>query len=85
MSKSFSRRGFLRLSGMAVAGATLAACAPAGAPAASTSGEGAAPDAAGKQINIDHDVYGSDYLEFAGKADQFKRGVRHRGTGRMIN
>jgi multiple sugar transport system substrate-binding protein len=88
MSKSFSRRGFLRLSGMAVAGATLAACAPAGAPASSTSGEGAAPDAEGVMIQYWTMTYADPepYLEFArDKADQFREESGIEVQTEMIN
>jgi multiple sugar transport system substrate-binding protein len=89
MSTTFSRRQFLRWSGMAVAGATLAACtaAPAGAP--SPSGDAAAaPDAAGKTIQFWTMTYADPepYLEFMrDKAGQFREETGIEVQTEMIN
>jgi multiple sugar transport system substrate-binding protein len=91
MSTPFSRRQFLRLSGMAVAGATLAACtaAPASAPApAAAGGEAPAPDAAGTTIQFWTMTYADPepYLEFMrGKADQFREETGIQVETEMIN
>jgi len=89
MSTPLSRRQFLRLSGLAVAGATLAACtaAPASAPASSGE-EAAAPDMAGTAIQFWTMTYADPepYLEFMrDKAAQFREETGIEVQTEMIN
>ena len=89
MSTPFSRRQFLRLSGMAVAGATLAACTAAPGTAPSPSGdEAAAPDSTGTTIQFWTMTYADPepYLEFMrGKAEQFREETGIQVQTEMIN
>ena len=89
MSTNFSRRQFLRLSGMAVAGVTLVACTAAPASAPASSGEqAAAPDLAGTAIQFWTMTYADPepYLEFMrGKAAQFREETGIEVQTEMIN
>lgn len=88
MSTPYSRRDFLRITGLAAAGAALAACAtPATAPSAAT-GEASAPSAVGATISFWTMNYADPepYLEFMrGKAAQFREETGIEVQTEMIN